>query len=456
MQYHKVLGRHVRKLLPAEYLADEAIQAFLESVSNSYYSFEKINRLSEHAFEVSEREYKEVNNHFKQLKEVAEKASLAKSHFLSTMSHEIRTPMNAVIGFTHLLQQLDPTPEQSEYLKLLKFSAENLLVLINDILDFNKIEAGKIEFEEADYDIKDLINNIRLSLLQNANEKNIGVEFLFDNNLPSMVNGDPIRTGQILTNLINNAIKFTNEGRVTIRASLNKKLADSTVIDFEVTDTGIGIEEDKIEHIFESFTQAAADTSRKFGGTGLGLAITKKLLELMGSEIKVKSEFGKGSVFYFTLSVKNSAQHSVSETNNQPGIKQKSLNGLKILVADDNNINIIMIKKFMKTWDIECDTAENGVIALELVKANDYQLILMDLEMPEMDGFQCTSEIRRLPGDFYKNLPIIALTASSIPDIKDKAYLAGMNDFVSKPFNPGELYKKIAAYSTPLVSVLGN
>jgi signal transduction histidine kinase/CheY-like chemotaxis protein len=447
VEYHKVLSRHVRKLLPAEYLADEGIQAFLESVSNSYYNFEKINSLSEHAFEVSEKEYQEVNSSLKQLKEVAEKAAQAKSDFLSTMSHEIRTPMNAVIGFTHLLQQLSPTPEQAEYLKLLKFSAENLLVLINDILDFNKIEAGKIEFEEADYNIKDLINNIRLSLSQIATEKNIKVEFLFDNNLPSMVNGDSTRVGQILTNLVNNAIKFTNEGSVTIRASLNKKLEDRTVIDFEVADTGIGIEEDKIEYIFESFTQAAADTSRKFGGTGLGLAITRKLLELMGSEIKLKSEFGKGSVFYFTLSMKNSVQHKVSETNNESGIKQKSLSGLKILIADDNHINIIMIKQFMKAWDIECDTAKNGLIALELVKVNNYQLVLMDLEMPEMDGYQCTAEIRRLPGDFYKNIPIIALTASSIPDIKDKAYVAGMNDFVNKPFNPNELYRKIAAWS---------
>jgi signal transduction histidine kinase/CheY-like chemotaxis protein len=456
VDYHKVLSRHIRKLLPAEYLADEGIQAFLESVSNSYYNFEKINSLSEHAFEVSEKEYTAVNSSLKQTKEVAEKAAQAKSDFLSTMSHEIRTPMNAVIGFTNLLQELSPTPEQAEYLKLLKFSAENLLVLINDILDFNKIEAGKIEFEEADYNLKDLINNIRLSLSQNANEKNIKVEFFFDNNLPPMVKGDSTRFGQILTNLINNAIKFTHEGSVTIRASLNSRLADRTVIDFEVADTGIGIEEEKLEHIFESFTQAAADTTRKFGGTGLGLAITRKLLEMMGSEINVKSEFGKGSVFYFTLSMKNSVQHTISETNNQPGIKQKSLSGLKILIADDNHINIIMIKQFMKAWDIECDTAKNGVIALELVKVNHYQLVLMDLEMPEMDGYQCTAEIRRLPGDFFKNLPIIALTASSIPDIKDKAYIAGMNDFVNKPFNPNELYRKIAAYSNPLVNVSGN
>ena len=447
MAFHKVLNKHIKKLLPERYLADETMIPFLAAVSNSYYSFERANKISEHAFDVSEKEYQEINNYYKLSKEVAEKATLAKSQFLSTMSHEIRTPMNAVIGFTHLLQLLDPKPEQEEYLKLLKFSAENLLALINDILDFSKIEAGKIEFEKADYNIKDLINNIRLSLLQNANEKNIDVELLFDPQLPVIVNGDAIRLGQILTNLVNNAIKFTNEGKVTIRVSLNKKLKDCTVIDFEVTDTGIGIEDNNIQNVFESFTQASADTTRKFGGTGLGLAITKKLLEMMGSEIKVKSEFGKGSVFYFRLRIKSSSALLISNIENQFNVKQNSLNGIKILIADDNHINIIMIKQFMKKWDVECDTAENGRIALALVKINNYQMVLMDLEMPVMDGYQCTAEIRNLSGENFVKLPIIALTASSIPDIREKAYLVGINDFISKPFNPNELYRKIAMYA---------
>lgn len=332
MEYHSVLNKQIKKLLPERYLEDQAILSFLDSVSNSYHAFDRAKKISEHAFTISEREYQEVNSYLRReneikqesiseikkaisslspdsllpeldsdydlihiigflhqqidkakeletqlilSKDIAVKAALTKSQFLSTMSHEIRTPMNAVIGFTHLLLQLSPRPEQMEYLKLLKFSAENLLVLINDILDFSKIEAGRVEFEEADFSIKDLVSNIRLALLQKANEKNIQLKLLMDHDLPDVVKGDPVRIGQILTNLISNAVKFTKEGKVTIVASLHKKYDDYTIVDFEVIDTGIGIAANKLDDIFDSFTQAASDTTRKFGGTGLGLTITK-------------------------------------------------------------------------------------------------------------------------------------------------------------------------------------
>lgn len=503
MEYHGILNKQIKKLLPEEYLNDEVILTFLDYINTTYHNFDKAKKMSEHAFTISEREYQEVNSSLqkeneiryesiseirkaisslapdaipdlddsddlihiiqflhqqigkaKELetqlivsKNVAEKAALTKAQFLSTMSHEIRTPMNAVIGFTHLLLQLDPRPEQMEYLRLLKFSAENLLVLINDILDFSKIEAGKVEFEDADFSIKDLVNNIRLALLQRAQEKDIQLQLLIDHDLPDAVLGDPIRIGQILTNLISNAVKFTNQGKVTIVASCHAKYKEHTLIDFEIKDTGIGIAEDKLENIFESFTQAAADTTRKFGGTGLGLTITKRLLELMGSEIKVKSTPGKGSVFYFRLKMKNSTMQIEPNPALQLKVETKSLKGIKILIAEDNQINVLLAKQYMKLWDIECDVAENGVIALTLVQTNDYDLILMDLQMPEMDGYETTKAIRALPDEKFSMLPIVALTASAMLDIKDQAFIVGMNDYISKPFNPDELYRKIALHA---------
>ena len=504
MVYHSILNKQIKKLLPERYAGDEDLKAFLESVSNSYNSFDKSKKITEHAFTVSEREYQEVNSFLRleneirlrsiseikkaisslapesvpdidnsdddlikiikflqrqiekakelegQLidsKNVAEKAALAKSQFLSTMSHEIRTPMNAVIGFTHLLLQMNPQPGQMEYLRLLKFSAENLLVLINDILDFSKIEAGRIEFEEADFSIKELVTNIRLALLQKANEKDIQLKLLIDPDLPNAIKGDPVRLGQILTNLISNAVKFTKVGKVTITASLAKRTDGFTTIEFEVSDTGIGIPADKLDYIFDSFTQASSDTTRKFGGTGLGLTITKRLLELMGSEIMVKSEPGKGSVFYFSLKMRNSDKQFVVSARDDDYFENKSLKGVKVLIAEDNQINVILAKQYMKLWDIECDVAENGEIAFTLVQTNDYDLVLMDLQMPERDGYQTTIDIRNLPGEKFRKLPIIALTASAMLDIKDHAFVVGMNDYVSKPFNPDELYRKIAHYS---------
>ncbi|TFF36718.1 ATP-binding protein [Mucilaginibacter psychrotolerans] len=504
MEYHYILSKQIKKLIPDNYLEDPVLKSFLETVSNSYASFEKTKKLSEHAFAVSEREYQEVNNYLhkeneikkksisevkkaiaslspetatdthhsdddlitiikflqKQIekakeletqliisKDIAEKAALTKAQFLSTMSHEIRTPMNAVIGFTHLLLQLQPRADQMEYLNLLKFSAENLLVLINDILDFSKIEAGKVEFEEADFSIKDLVSNIRLALLQKALEKNILIKLLIDQELPNAIKGDPVRLGQILTNLISNAVKFTKEGKVTITAFLNKRNDEHTVIDFEIMDTGIGIPPEKIDNIFDSFTQASSDTTRKFGGTGLGLTITKKLLELMGSEIKVTSTVGRGSTFFFSIKMKNSDKEFALNPVKESGFEVKSLKGVKLLIAEDNQINVILAKQYMKLWDVDCDVAENGEIALTLVQTNAYDMVLMDLQMPEMDGYQTTIAIRNLPDERYKNLPIIALTASAMLDIKDQAFIVGMNDYISKPFNPDDLHRKISQYA---------
>jgi PAS domain S-box-containing protein len=379
-------------------------------------------------------------------KDAAEMAAVAKSQFLSTMSHEIRTPMNAVIGFTNLLLTQDPSPHQMEYLNMLKYSAENLLVLINDILDFSKIEAGKIEFEQVDFNIQHLMENVRFGNLQRAKEKGILLKLMVDSELNTAVVGDPVRLGQILTNLVSNAVKFTREGKVVMSATLVKQQTGWLNIHFEVEDTGIGISEEKVGHIFESFTQASSDTTRKYGGSGLGLTITKKLLELQNSVIEVKSEPGRGSVFSFSLDFRSSQNEISNQSVRAPSPTVPSLKGTKILIAEDNALNVVLMKNFMKQWELDYDIAENGLVALALVQKNNYDLVLMDLQMPEMDGYQATTEIRKLPDEKYAKLPIIALTASAMLDIKDIAFEVGMNDYVSKPFNPNELYLKIATH----------
>ncbi len=394
---------------------------------------------------------KAVEEDLIQAREQALLSMKAKEMFLSNMSHEIRTPMNAVIGMTHLLTQENPRPDQSEHLKLLRFSAENLLVLINDILDFSKIEAGKITFESVDFSLRDVLSGIMQSHTYKAEEKEISLKLEVGSDVPAMLIGDPVRLSQILNNLVSNAVKFTEQGSVVIQVQLskggeNKENPNEAILAFRIKDTGIGIPQDKLSHIFESFTQASSDTTRRFGGTGLGLAITKRLLELQGSEIKIESTLGQGTDFYFDLALQKSDKTEPTNGNTFHPELQRNLSHVKVLLVEDNKTNQIVASKFLNKWGIVPDYAENGRIAVEKIQLKPYDLVLMDLQMPEMDGYEATKHIRAM-GGIYAHTPIIALTASALLDVKDKVFEIGMTDYLSKPFNPNELYAKIAKYA---------
>lgn len=403
---------------------------------------EKENVILKHA-----NEMKQKNDDLYIAKKAAEAAALSKANFLSSMSHEIRTPMNGVLGITNILMEENPTETQKEHLQMLKYSAENLLNIINDILDYSKIESGKLRIEYITFDIHEVIQNVKKLFQKQAEEKNLDLFVDIDKGLPQFIKGDPYRLNQIFINLVGNAIKFTNTGNVRLITQVNQIGAGKVRLTFKIKDTGIGIPREKHKNIFESFSQADSSTNRIYGGTGLGLAITKKLVGLMKGEIKLESAVGLGSTFSFTLDfsiVKKARPKKRPKTS----IRNRSLHyeGVKkILIVDDNLLNLSVGRKFLKYWDLECDFAPNGEEAIKLIQANDYQLILMDLEMPVMDGFKAVEKIRQFKEKKYHSdqLPIIALTASAVAKIRQKALDVGMNDFLLKPYKPEALYAKL-------------
>jgi CheY-like chemotaxis protein/two-component sensor histidine kinase len=360
------------------------------------------------------------------------------------MSHEIRTPLNAIINTAKLLKE-DPRPDQIEDMEILEFSAENLLHLINDILDFSKIDAGKIEFEAIEFELRKLMNGIQQSFEYQVVKKNIELEFKVSQNIPAVLIGDSARLSQIMINLIGNAVKFTDQGKILVEASAISSEGNFIDLSIRVTDTGIGIDEDKLLVIFDSFTQASSSTTRKYGGTGLGLAITKKLIELQGGKLEVKSKPGEGSIFSFILPVIRSEKDQLEEDMLMQ-ISFQSLAGLNVLVVEDNLVNQKIVCKFLMKWKVNVDVAENGLIAVEKVAKQMYDLVLMDLHMPEMNGYDATRLIRQMEGGRYKDLPIIALTASAFIEDREKIYTFGMSGYIIKPFNPSELYWKIAPF----------
>ncbi|SEN83886.1 PAS domain S-box-containing protein [Mucilaginibacter gossypiicola] len=376
-------------------------------------------------------------------KEMAEKSSKFKSEFLSIMSHEIRTPMNAVIGTTNLLLDENPRPEQMEYLNTLKFSGENLLAIINDILDYNKIEAGKLELNNSRFNIHQLIRRIKQSFDARAAEKQLVLEMIIDDTIPGDLTGDAMRLNQILNNLISNAIKFTHAGKVTIRLDKDVITNNTVNIKFAVTDTGIGISPESFNVVFDPFMQDQQVIDNDYGGTGLGLAITKRLVELHKGTIAVSSELGKGTTFSFAINFTISPEAIVAKPLVTPvDTESNNLQGMNILVVDDNKMNLMIAGKFLKRWNAHVQEALNGQIAVDLVNHNAYDIIIMDLQMPVMDGFEATAVIKQA----WPNLPIIALTADAMPETYQKALAAGMVDYLTKPFVPEVLYSKLAKY----------
>lgn len=392
------------------------------------------------------KKIKKKNKKLKRAIKKAETAARVKSDFLSVMSHEIRTPMNAVIGTIHLLLDENPKKAQLEHLKTLKFSSENLLILINDILDYSKVESGNVQLEHIDFDLRELTKGLGNTYEKKASDSGVKFNILIDHNIPSMLKGDPARLTQILNNLISNALKFTPSGEIKLLIHLLARSNGRVKLEFAVEDTGIGVSKDKLKLIFESFTQAHADTTRKYGGTGLGLAITKKLIKLFDSQIFVRSKVGKGSKFYFSLYMEEAAHANAAVVLDDVMMKAE-VKGKRVLVVDDNEINLMMAKKFLDKWGLICEVVTSGQDALIKVFDTDYDLILMDLQMPEMDGYEVTSTIRSLDNTDLSNIPIVAVSADTYENVKFKIAEVGMNDFLSKPFNPMELLTVVYEYT---------
>lgn len=372
---------------------------------------------------------------------IAEGAVKAKQQFLSNMSHEIRTPMNAIIGFTKVLLKTDLSAKQREYLTAIKMSGDSLIVLINDILDLAKVDSGKMVFEKVPFKMAYSISAMLHLFESRIREKNLAFVKEYDERIPKVLLGDPVRLHQIIMNLVSNAVKFTSSGKITVSVRMVSEDKEKVVVEFSVADTGIGIAENKLDKIFENFHQASSTTSRLYGGTGLGLAIVKQLVEPQGGTIKVTSRVNEGSVFSFTLGFLKTVEKPESDTE-LTNLKKTGKMNIKVLVVEDMALNQLLMKTVLEDFGFKTDIAANGKIAIEKMKSRSYDIILMDLLMPEMNGFEATEYIRHT---MNSKIPIIALTADVTTADLEKCKAVGMNDYVPKPIDENKLYNKIVA-----------
>ena len=374
---------------------------------------------------------------------IAEEAVRSKQQFLSNMSHEIRTPMNAIIGFTNVILKTELKKSQKEYISAIKESGDALIILINDILDIAKVDAGMMSFEKTAFKLSKSISATLHLFEQKMLEKNIALSHNYDPAIPKILIGDPMRLRQIILNLMSNAIKFTSKGKISINTRLLNEDTESCTIEFIVTDTGIGIAQDRLEHIFKNFEQATKAISNSYGGTGLGLAIVKQLVEMQGGTIIAFSEEGKGSSFGFTM---NFMKPNPQEIGTDPEAltldlsKESTTSGTKVLVVEDVILNQLLIKIILLDFGFDIEIADNGQIAVDLLQKNDYDIVLMDLQMPVLNGFETTSYIRNV---LNSKIPIIALTADVTTTDVEKCISVGMNDYISKPIDEKLLLDKI-------------
>lgn len=471
----ETLGRSLKDLIVPRHLQEAyflGIQYFLETNDDSILhqrietiakrkdgsefpielSFSPLNINNHFQFFAFTRDITQRRQHENELliaKQAAEKAQLAERQFLTHMSHEIRTPMNAVIGMTHLLLGTNPTEEQKDYLSALKFSADSLVSLISNVLDLSKIEAQQIEFDAQQFSLRQLINGVYQAFKIKMQDTNVELHLNYDTNIQQQIIGDYTRLNQILTNLLGNASKFTKEGDITLDVVLINHTEKEYTIKMKVTDTGIGIKKEHLQDIFKNFKQANAEIHSKFGGTGLGLAIVKQLVENQGGSIQVYSEIGKGTSFEFKLTfaiaqeIDNPQINTIGRT-----IPTENFKHIKVLVVEDNLTNQKLITKILEYWSCPYIIANNGKEALEVVRRKSFDLVLMDLHMPEMDGYVTTTKIRNLTDNVNKDIPIIALTAAALSDEKSRVFEVGMNEFLTKPFSPKQLRDLFIKYNT--------
>jgi len=412
------------------------------------YSEEKKN------MEDTQRAVLNILEDYSEAKENAEVSNRLKEAFLANMSHEIRTPMNAIIGFSDLLSKCDLAEKEKDYVKTIKVAGENLLTIINDILDISKIEAGMMTFEDHTFSVLEIFKSLNVMLNDKAREKGISLEFTCEDDVPTVLSGDPTRLTQIILNLAGNSIKFTKKGSINVHVNVVKtkfekfifsdcfsaKTDSDTLLEFSVKDTGIGIASDKLEHIFERFSQAESHTTRKYGGTGLGLSIAKQLVELQGGKLQVESELKVGSVFTFCIPYKKSNETLHATDVAISNFNLNELSELNILLVEDNNLNVILILSLFSENKMKLQIAENGSVAIEKIKANNFDIVLMDMEMPVMNGYEATRIIRK---ELKNNIPIIAMTANAMSGERERCLSMGMNDYISKPINANILFEKI-------------